>query len=421
MLTTRLGLPRLRGAGAFLIALIGDALGTGLFLPVSLLYFHVVAGLPLPTVGVALSAATLLTIPLGPLGGALADRFGARRVVVAAELLQGAGFLAYLVVGNVAALVGAALLVTAGLRLFWATFFTFIAEFATVDDRERWYGLAGAAQNAGIGLGGLLSGLLIAASGTAGYRLIVAADGVSFLLAAALLLWRVRAPAQHGGTHPASGGYRTVLADRPFVGATVANVVFALCSLLLVVALPVYATETLHVPLWLVGLLFALNTALLAVAQTLVVRLLEPYRRTRTLVCAGLLWAGWCVLSATAVAVPHALLIAYLVVVTGLYTLGELIHAPISNALAAAASPDALRGRYLAAFQLSWSVAIVIAPSLFTLLYSVQPVLPWLVVAGLAIAASGGIYRLEPHLPREAVRRACPGVPEPTVAEGDYR
>lgn len=418
MLMTRLGLPRLRGSGSFIVALVVDALGTGLFLPVSLLYFHIVAGLPLPQVGLALSGATALTIPVGPLGGALVDRFGARRVVAAAELLQGVGFLAYLLVGNVAALVGATLLVTGGLRLFWATFFTFVAEFATAEDRERWYGLSGAAQNAGVGLGGLISGLLIAADGATGYRLIVALDGLSFLVAAGLLLWRVREPARLATTTRESRGYRAVLADRPFAGVTAANAVFALCSILLVVALPVYATETLHVPIWAIGVLFALNTAVLALTQTVVVRVLEPYRRTRALVVAGLLWAGWCLLSAVAGVVPPALVIFYLVAVTGLYTLGELIHGPTSTALAAAASPDALRGRYMAAFQLSWSIASVLAPSLFTLLFSVHPALPWVVVAGLALAASGLMYRLEPHLPRQAVQRNCPIVVESAVSDG---
>ena len=39
MLAHRLGLPRLKGATGFLVALLIDALGTGFFTPISLLYF----------------------------------------------------------------------------------------------------------------------------------------------------------------------------------------------------------------------------------------------------------------------------------------------------------------------------------------------------------------------------------------------
>ena len=83
-----------------------------------------------------------------------------------------------------------------------------------------------------------------------------------------------------------------------------------------------------------------------------------------------------------------------------------MVHAPTSSALSAAASPEGLRGRYLAAFQFSWSIASVVTPGLFTVLYATRPVLlPWLAVGALALIASAAIYRLEPHLPPAAVHR----------------
>lgn len=75
VLAARLGLPQMEGTGGFLVALLVDALGTGFFTPISLLYFHVVAGLPLPAIGVVLTVATILTLPLTPLTGVLVDRF----------------------------------------------------------------------------------------------------------------------------------------------------------------------------------------------------------------------------------------------------------------------------------------------------------------------------------------------------------
>ena len=142
MLTERLGLPRLGGSLPVLVVLLVDALGTGLFAPFSLLYFHVVLGLPLPAVGLALSVATAATLPVAPLTGSLVDRFGARRVVILAQLSQGAGFIAYLFVGSVSALVPAALLVAVGQRVFWSALFTLLAEISVPGERDRWYGPA---------------------------------------------------------------------------------------------------------------------------------------------------------------------------------------------------------------------------------------------------------------------------------------
>lgn len=99
-----------------------------------------------------------------------------------------------------------------------------------------------------------------------------------------------------------------------------------------------------------IGALIALSTALIAALQTVVVRLLEPYRRTRAFVLTGFLWCTWCGLLALALAMPQALLFPFLFVVTCVYALAELIHDPTSNVLAAEASPDILCGRYLALF-----------------------------------------------------------------------
>ena len=114
----RLGLPGLSGSVPLLVVLLVDALGTGLFAPFSLLYFHEVAGLPLPAIGLALSVATAAALPVAPITGFMVDRFGARRVVICAQLLQGVGVIAYLFVASVPALVPAALLVGVGQRVF---------------------------------------------------------------------------------------------------------------------------------------------------------------------------------------------------------------------------------------------------------------------------------------------------------------
>ncbi len=148
----RLGLPHIRGAGSFVVATLLDILGTGLFLPFSLLYFHLVIGLPLSTVGLALSLATIITVPMVPFSGILVDRFGAKWVVVASQFLQGAGIFGYLIVNGAAMLVGMALLVAAGQSLFWSAHFTLVAQIATPNERDRWYGLAAATGCGGVGV-----------------------------------------------------------------------------------------------------------------------------------------------------------------------------------------------------------------------------------------------------------------------------
>ncbi|WP_307129466.1 MFS transporter [Streptomyces aurantiacus] len=86
-----------------------DALGTGLYLPLSLLYFVQVTDLGLATLGVLISVTTALTLPVPLVVGRLVDRFGPRLVVACGQALQGLGFLFYLAVSGASSLVAAVL------------------------------------------------------------------------------------------------------------------------------------------------------------------------------------------------------------------------------------------------------------------------------------------------------------------------
>ncbi|EFH85760.1 MFS transporter [Ktedonobacter racemifer] len=346
-LAQRLGLPKMHGHGALVVAYLIDALGTGLYLPFSLLYFQRVAGFALPAIGVALSIATALTLPMIPLMGTLVDRLGAKPMVVAAQVLQALGFLGYLVVHSIAVLGVSAFLVMAGARLFYVASSVLITEVASPDERDRWYGLTGATQNLGIGVGSLLAGFLVTFAGTIGYHVLIVENVLSFGLSALLLLHQSprRPRPRRESFKPISS--LAVLSDRPFLVLVACNVLFTLALSLLSTGLPLYITETLNLSTVVLGTLSAFGTGLLIVTQTLVMRLLEPYRRTRSLAVASLLRALGYALLALALFLPRSLLLPYLFVTVVVNTLASLIANPTAIALAAASSPAHLQGRYI--------------------------------------------------------------------------
>ena len=406
MFARALGLPNVQGHRGLVIAFLIDALGTGFYAPFSLLYFRKVAGLPLAATGVALTIATVLTLPMTPITGTLSDRLSARRLAIASQFLQAAGFFGYLFVHSIPVLLLTALLVTGGSRVFYAASAVLIAEVAAPNERDRWYGFIGATQNMGLGAGGVLAGLIVALNGIGGYRVLILANTLSFLLSAAFLWWYIDDPQAR---IPSIGnrevrGYRTVLADWPFLGLIACNVIFALCGMIVGVGLPIYATYALGVSTVVVGALFGVNTLLVVVAQTVVVRLMEPHRRTRALIGASLAWLATYGLFILTLALPRAVVVPCLLAAMGLYTLGVLLYSPTGRALAAASGPAALRGRYVAAYEFSWGIAAALAPSLFGGLYAVGPVWPWIIVAGLAGLAALTIIYLEPRLPKAAIR-----------------
>jgi hypothetical protein len=101
---------------------------------------------------------------------------------------------------------------------------------------------------------------------------------------------------------------------------------------------------------------------------------------------------------------PRQAIVAYLSAVTVLYTVAVMVHAGVIDALVIEAAPDTLRGRYVAAFNLSWAAANALAPGLFTTLLAWYAGLPWITLAALLLLALVGVRRAEPRLARQAVR-----------------
>ncbi len=400
---TSLGLPEIRGTYGFLLVLIIDAFGSGLFIPLSILYFQVTAGFPLPVIGLTLTTATVCTLPTTLVTGSLVDRFGARRVTATSQIIQAVGLLGYLIVHTVPILFLMALLVTAGTRMFYAAHTVLIVEISSPHQRDRWYGFVGAIRNMGLGVGGFLAGLVLATNNPVIYHVLISVSSACYLVAGSLLL-RMAEPKHERIEQRTKARYGVVLRDHMFLGFLISSVSFPLCALMLGIALPVYVTEALHAPAWIVGPLLVLTSLLIIGCQTFIVRLLEPHRRTRAIVSAALIWCGSCSLFALALIIPRPFIIPYIFLAVILYTLASLLYTPTASALIADLGPIALRGRYLATYEFSWGIAGALTPALFTILYAMTPALPWIVLAVLTLASGIGVLWLEQKLPAHAVR-----------------
>ncbi|TWG11523.1 putative MFS family arabinose efflux permease [Actinoplanes teichomyceticus] len=373
-------------------------LGSGLLLPVSLLYFTHVTGLRLSTVGPLLSIAALVSLPVPLIVGHFADRTRPLDRVLAAQVLQAAAYAAYGLVRGPASLLLVAVVAAIGQRLFWSSFFSVVAGLAEPGEdprhADRRFAVAGMVQMAATGVGALLGGVAVTYSW---YQPVVHLNAASFLISALLLLLVPREATPPAGEQM-RGGYRPLLRDRPYLLLIAVNTVFALCSIFVGVAVPVFLIDGLHAPHWLVGPLLTANTVLLAVGQRLAVRLVRPLSRAQSLVLAGALWAVWALVYAAAVGVPDWALVPYLMAGMIFYAAADLIHAPISNALSAAAAPSAQRGRYLAVYQYTFAFANILAPTFFTALHARGPAAPWLGLAVVTAAATAVMWTLRTPL-----------------------
>jgi Na+/melibiose symporter-like transporter len=369
-----------------LIAAVIDSLGSGLFLPVALVYFVHTTPLRLTEVGVGLSAGSALVIPLVPVAGWAVDRYGASRCVIAANALQMTGFLGYLRVSALWELVVFALTVASGQRLFWTANGAFVTLVADVGDQARWFALLRALRNGSFAVGGALAALAIGLASQNAYHALAVLNAVSFLAAGLLVVsWSQRSPdrqadgVRHVRRASRSGpGYRGVFADRAFVLLASVNFLFVLCTLALDVLLTVYVTSSLHRPAWLAGLLFTLSGVVVVATQTMITLRTERHPPTKVLQLAGLFWAisfslFWAIAHSPTPAVLPGLIVAIVC-----FTAAETLSMPTLNVVVVSLAPVDQQGRYFAVQGLAWIGPQTIAPAAFTWLLDQGTAWPWI-------------------------------------------
>lgn len=370
-----------------LIALGIDNFGSGLFLPLTLVYATREVGLPLAVAGVTVTAGTVAGLLVPPVAGRFVDRVGPRPVVIASQAVQALGALGFLVADGVATLAVAVCLLAAGQQLFYSSLFALIADVVGDRDKDHPFAVVGMVRSACFGLGALAAGGLLAAGSL---RVAVAVNAVSFVACAVLLTWRVRAPHT---PRPVAGGR----ISRRFLGLVAVTGLVALGTDFFLVGLPVYALD-LGTPAWLPGVILALHTAVTSTCGTLAVRVTRHLPRTTTLACAAGLIAVWCAACLVAVVLPAGARSWWLLASALVLATSAVLFGARANALAVAMAPAESRGRHLAAFQYAFTVPAVLAPAVVGL-FAAGVWVPWTVVAAAAIAGAIAFRALGTRLP----------------------
>jgi MFS family permease len=378
----RLGFPDVGPHRRFVSALAIDALGSGVWMPLSMLYFLHETSLSLVQLGLVMTIANLAVMPTVPLIGALVDRFGAK---VMLQLGNGGAAVAFLLYPfahspwQVASVVFTAQLTRSG---FWSALGPMVTQITEPGERELWFGFLQAMRNAGYGVGGVFASVALTIGTAAAYQSVVLANAASYVLAF-LLMARVsgggRVLGEEADRSADSGSWWVALADRGYRWLIATTFCYALAEMTLNVAMPVYFVRSLGLPGWMPGTVFVINTVMIGVGQGLIVRQLTGRVRRRVLHTAIVFSAVSFVLMYAAGLLSVRIGVVVVLAAAVVYTLGEMTAGPVVGALSAEAAPERMRGRYLAANQLAWSGSAAVAPLLFS----------WLLDAG-SLAVWGG-------------------------------
>jgi hypothetical protein len=390
------------------IMAIVDAIGTGAFLAVSVVFITRSVHLSSATLGLGLTLAAAIALGTALPIGAIADRIGPRRVLVGVSLWRCACFVAYPFVQNlwqfltVVCLLGLVEKAAAPMEQ------ALVGQAVPTAERVRVVALLRALRNVGFTAGAMLGSVGLLIGTRTGYTVILLANAASFAALAALA---ARLPLLAA---PTSGLRRrfsiAVLRDRPFLAFAAVNAVLTVHMTLLSIGVPLWIVGHTRAPAAIIAPLLAVNTVLAVVLQVRASRGTDTVPgATRALRRAGVALALCCLLLTVVPPLPAVLACAVLVVAMVALTGGELFQSGGGWGGSYLLAPAGREGVYLSVFWLSVSLQQIAAPVVLTRVVGAGAI-GWVVLA--AVLAGCGLAA--PVIGRwaEAARHSEPTEPE---------
>ncbi len=336
-----------------------DRLGATLIFPFFSLYITQKFGVGMTQAGVLLAIFSVTGLIGSMIGGALTDRFG-RRILVLFGLVISA--LSSVLMGLVEDL--SVFYILAGFVGLLSDMGgparqAMVADLLPEEKRSEGFGILRVAGNMAWIIGPTIGGLLAARS----YLLLFVLDAISSIIVAIILYLAVPetmpsndSEAKGGNLLDTIKGYGLVTRDGLFLAFVLATMLMSIVYLQMYSTLSVYLRDVHDVPARGFGALLSMNAATVVLLQFWITRKVRPYPQMLIMALGtGLYMVGFTAYGFVSTYFLFA--VAMLVI-----TFGEMLIIPVGQALAARFAPEAMRGRYMAFFGLSWAIPNTVGP-----------------------------------------------------------
>ncbi len=352
-----------------------SAFGLGFTVPYLYVYVAQVRDLGAGTAGAVLAVFAMAALVVLPFTGRVIDRRGPLPVLVGGALLASVGALAMGVSGSVPAAVLSATLLGAGTAVMQPALATMIVWCSSPTTRTRAFATQFFLANLGLGVGGLIGGQLVDESRPESFTLLFSIEAVMFLVLAGIALTvRLPRPAvlagaagpQDAASGGRGGGMRALLSHRAMLQLCVLGfVLFFACYGQFESGLAAYGTEAAGIDPSTLGIALAANTAVIVIAQFVVLRLVERRKRSRVIAAVGLIWAlAWVVAGYAGLGHGSQMVATVAFISTyALFGLGEAMLSPTVAPLVADLAPASMVGQYNSAFALVKQLALAVGPA----------------------------------------------------------
>jgi MFS family permease len=236
------------------------------------------------------------------------------------------------------------------------------------EDRQKIFGFNFMLLNLGLGLGGLISSLIVSNSSLRSYQILYLVDACTFIVFFVAIL-SLTGP-EVGKfvakeNEPQTGSYAELLKISSLMRLSIGGLILMIFGYGATMAgIPLFATQVLDLsPKWL-GVIFGANTVTIFILQPLVLKFLSRISKQRALVSVSIIWAlSWLFVGVTPLA-PLFVAGVLLSVSQIVFAFGEMVWSPTAPALANELSPEHLRGRTNALMGMQWGVSGVIGPAI---------------------------------------------------------
>ena len=376
-----------------------SAIGSGLTMPLLIVYLGEIRGLGLTIGGLVVAYMAVVSLVVFPVVGWASDRQGPKPVLMAGLLVEAVGVALLGAVASVPSAFLVGTIVALGSAMAWPAQSALLGRVTTQENRQRVFGIQFMLLNLGLGVGGIASALVVSETDPQTFVWLYLADATAYLAYFAVLLTLpgvgvgriAEAPLEAGGgSDPRRAGMREVLADRILRRVLVLAVVLLMSGYgALEVGIPVFITVINGFDVSWVGVSFAVNTFTIVAAQLLVLRLIKGRSRSYLMLAVALTWAmSWILMGSSLLAGPTVAL-AFVLVASGVFALGETLWAPVAPSLVNDLAPEHLRGRYNSSMSLVWSLSSIIGPGIAGLMLGAGLEVAWILVlvAGCTAAA----------------------------------
>jgi hypothetical protein len=380
---------------------LAESIGKGVFLSGSVVYFTLRVGLDARQVGLGLSAAGLSAFLSSVLFGVIADRVGARRLLVILFAALAVGFGLYSLVDSATAFF--ALVATVGFLEYGTgpTNGALIGNLVPAEERVKLKAMMRSVFSIGIG---------VAAVAALSQRLLVLIPLTTAALMAGAALLVTRLP--DVPPRPAPVGFKRFAAvrDPRFLAVIGVSTILASHVSIILVTMPLWALNRTDLPHFLIPLLLIVNTAFVILFQVRASRGADTVHGAGRLARRSGYWlAGGCaVLAVTALDDNVVLASVAIVAAVLILSVAEVMQAASGWGLAFGLAPEHAQGEYLGAFDLHVITQNIIGPAALSGLVIAFGFWGWLGIAVAALVASALIIPAANRSAVTLVRETAP-------------